>query len=327
MRLHRFSRLILLVLALSLATQAAAWGHLGHEIVGRIADLRLTGTPTEERLRKILHADESLATVASWADCVKGPDVCKSPLNREMDGFIHRFPHHRTFHYADVPSGRLQYEGGSVGTREEDVVQVLQDAVRTLQHSPDAKMGFTEREALFLVVHLVGDLHQPLHVGSAYLDAEGHRVDPRTQEEARLSSTDGANRVCVGKRSLHSLWDDEGPEALRRTHKFASVTAMADFLRAKGPLEALHDPAKAIEDWATESVKISDRMLRFPIESVRPAGAGRQLCTANNERGQKKVWEVSLSRADHADIDRISIEQLARAGERLARLFTSIWSH
>src|SRR5437588_713717 len=57
-------------------SEAWAWGPQGHSTVGAIADQLLAGTPAEPKLRALLLPGETLAQVANWADCVKGPRVC-----------------------------------------------------------------------------------------------------------------------------------------------------------------------------------------------------------------------------------------------------------
>src|SRR5205814_6449349 len=64
------------------------------------------------------------------------------------------------------------------------------------------------REALLVLVHYVGDIHQPLHVGAVYLDAAGMRVNPDTGTFDPQSETRGGNEIAVGSgKNLHATWD------------------------------------------------------------------------------------------------------------------------
>ena len=66
-----------------------------------------------------------------------------------------------------------------------------------------------KKEALLLLTHLMGDLHQPLHVGSVYLDAEGKLVDPDTAKWVDPGmDTIGGNAIQDQNLSLHHEWDD-----------------------------------------------------------------------------------------------------------------------
>ena len=65
-----------------------------------------------------------------------------------------------------------------------------------------------EREALRLIAHLVGDIHQPLHVASVYLDADGRPVDPDHDGSDPDSKTRGGNDLRDGSHALHAERDD-----------------------------------------------------------------------------------------------------------------------
>ncbi|MFX5582986.1 S1/P1 nuclease, partial [Acinetobacter baumannii] len=73
-----------------------------------------------------------------------------------------------------------QYQTGYVGTSNHDVVNAIRAAVSVLQGKPQPKpFNFKDKqEALVLLTHYVGDLHQPLHVGSVFLNADGKIVNP-----------------------------------------------------------------------------------------------------------------------------------------------------
>jgi hypothetical protein len=63
------------ILALSSAFvsfNAHAWGNDGHRAVGAIADQLIKGSKAEQQVQALLLPGESLAGIASWADCVKG---------------------------------------------------------------------------------------------------------------------------------------------------------------------------------------------------------------------------------------------------------------
>ncbi|MFX7853970.1 S1/P1 nuclease, partial [Acinetobacter baumannii] len=79
---------------------------------------------------------------------------------------------HKQTHYADVALQRSRYLLGFAGTRPDDVVGSLRQAILVLQGkpAPGQPQINSPREALLLLAHWVGDLHQPLHVGAVYLD-------------------------------------------------------------------------------------------------------------------------------------------------------------
>ena len=66
------------------------------------------------------------------------------------------------------------------GTSDHDIVSATLAAMAVLQgqKSPPPIVLARTREALLLLTHLLGDMHQPLHVGAIYLDANNQPVDP-----------------------------------------------------------------------------------------------------------------------------------------------------
>ena len=67
-----------------------------------------------------------------------------------------------------------------MGTNEHDLVGAVTAAIAVLRDmTPSGPFSIADKkEALFLLAHFLGDLHQPLHVGAVYLDEHGRLVDP-----------------------------------------------------------------------------------------------------------------------------------------------------
>src|SRR5215831_8283952 len=163
----------------SLPSSAYAWGNEGHETVGAVADHLVTAKAKTE-LAKLLHNGETLSKVSIWADCAKG--YC-GKLTKEMQTFVDANPRHHNYHYTDIPFQKTKYEPDAVGSDPDDVVHILQQAIATLQHhnqTAENPHKFTDRQGLLLLVHMVGDVHQPLHVGSAYMSHEDEYIVPQS---------------------------------------------------------------------------------------------------------------------------------------------------
>lgn len=169
--MNHFFRTVPLLVLLALASPTFGWGQLGHQLVGDVAEQYLTDK-TREALRELLSDDRTLSDVANWADTIKG-----------------QRPETRPWHYANVEEGAdafvMERDCGDKSCVVEQVnldLEVLRDPEST--HA--AKV-----EALFFLVHFVGDIHQPLHLG--------------------LAADRGGNDIQVtfdGKKTnLHSLWD------------------------------------------------------------------------------------------------------------------------
>src|SRR6267154_5547312 len=103
-----------------------------------------------------------------------------------MHDFVSANPNHHEYHYTDVPFEKDTYQAGTVGTTDHDVVQILKQCIAVLKGSTGANVNphnFTKRQALLLMAHFIGDIHQPLHVGTAYIDADDAFVVPQSQSE------------------------------------------------------------------------------------------------------------------------------------------------
>jgi hypothetical protein len=170
------SRLLPLLLVLLLPVpEADAWGPTGHRVTGALAERWLS--PQARAGITALLGTEDLARAATWAD----------EMRSAPGEFWQRTAN--PWHYVTVPPGRT-YE--AVGAPEAgDAFTALERFAATLR-DPDAPAA-ERRLALRFAVHLVGDLHQPLHVGNGR-DRGGNDVRVRWFGEPT---------------NLHRLWDSQ----------------------------------------------------------------------------------------------------------------------
>ncbi|MFN3861457.1 MAG: S1/P1 nuclease [Roseateles sp.] len=329
---------------------AQAWGPDGHQTVATLAAGLIKGTPTEARVQALL-GDMTLAQASIWADCAKGISPAQdyrypapgkypecAPLETpgriaEMADYVRRNNRqctlgqdedacHRQTHYADIALQRSRYLQGFTGTREDDVVGALRQAIRVLQGQPtEGPPHFkSPREALLVLTHLVGDIHQPLHVGAVYLDALGRRVDPDKTGLHPDSVTVGGNNLWLtgaappaparppsapapataglGPVKLHAVWDGV-PAPFKPQRVDAAWLAEARKIR---PNQG--DPADWPARWATQS-----------LEQARLAFEGLQFSARQGEH-----WNVHLPSGYSARADAIKRQQLTLAGARLAQV-------
>jgi hypothetical protein len=315
------ARIAAVLALLSLAAPHAwAWGPQGHRAIGAIADRLLAGTPAEPKLRALLQPGETLAQVATWADCVKGPRVCNAALTPEMNAFVQANPLHREYHYTDTNIGADGYHAGAPGTSDHDIVQVLLQCVQVLRGNtgPDINPhGFTQRQALLLVVHLMGDLEQPLHVGAIYLDDHGDAVEPGDQAEALATTNDGGNKLHVegdDARLLHGVWDfDVVKAAFARASATSADDMAARLLRADPRPVVSNDPDRDILAWTNESLRVSRMVLRGLHYSPRHVDSGH-----DGERADG--WDVALPPGYEAAQASLVQQRLTLGGKRLAAL-------
>ncbi|GAM07593.1 S1/P1 nuclease [Novosphingobium sp. MBES04] len=163
---------VLLAASLVFASPANAWGPIGHRITGAIADENLSGLARANV--RVLLGSEDLAEAATWPDDMKSnPD----PLWQTQAS---------PWHYVTV--GGDDYRPSDTPPTG-DAMTALSRFTATLR-DPKAEAD-DKRQALRFIVHIIGDLHQPLHAGNG--------------------ADRGGNSVTVtwfGKPSnLHSVWD------------------------------------------------------------------------------------------------------------------------
>lgn len=204
--------------ALVLPQTSLAWGLTGHRVVGEIAQSLLT---TEARIGvAAILENEDLAEASNWPDFMRAsPDKFwqeeASPL-----------------HYVTVPDGKTYAEVGP--PPEGDAITAL---ARFRAQVLDRRLPRAQRAlALRFIIHVVGDLHQPMHVGNG---------------------TDrGGNDVKVdffGQPSnLHSIWDSGliDRQQLSYTEMSRWLMRSTDIKQAKAWMDP--DPLT----WVAESASI-----------------------------------------------------------------------
>ena len=322
---------VALAATLPVCQPAFAWGHQGHETVGALAALLIKGSNAEKQVQKLLQPGESLASAAEWADCAKGYAYCHAEPSAEMKDFVARNPQHHAYHYTDIPFQLPSYPAGNaVGASGDDVVHILRDAIAVLQGKPaaDASHKLTRREALFIVAHMTGDIHQPLHVGAAYVSPDNEFEVPASADEAKASFTEGGNWLCKGSKNVHSLWDDDFVVGAMRNVKATTPDALAAALLPRARKFAADKGAVATwpAKWATESLQLSSvELATIEVQKKRPAGAGRATCGASDPLSKTSVWDVQLPDKYQEAAAGTAADQLAHAGARLARTLTAIW--
>jgi hypothetical protein len=180
-------RKFIVQLALVTGSSAAlAWGNAGHSAVGEIAQHRLSPAAAAQ-VAEVLGPGWSLASVASWPDEIRAQQ-----------------PATGIWHFVSIPGKDPAYDAakhcGKPDAPDACVVAQLQRLRSDLRCAPTAE---ARREALKWTVHLVGDIHQPLH---AYDDARGGNDVPVTIL-ARGPLCGDKCKVEPIAMNLHAAWD------------------------------------------------------------------------------------------------------------------------
>ena len=344
-----------------------AYGPDGHEIVGAIADERLENTPTAAKIRALLDGI-TLEKAAVIADEIKGwdkkgvddPRAFHYSAHRKIDKQLRDFwranqpthdlnsamPSHHWFHYTDVPVAQVEkYTEGTAGRSKWDVVHMIPYCVDVLQgRLPETnELRITSSVAIILLAHYVGDIHQPLHVGAEYFDAQGRIADPDKNKSSLRD--EGGNTFTlelsdepprgrgIRKKTLHGFWDYDAVNAL--FPEVPSTLRKGELQEQIEPLKkqlvhemATHEPEnwrmpanleirKYAEAWADEILPVAreaHERLQFTDvhvqqEEDRVVAAGEAREKASPDHISYRAWAANVVR-----------EELHKAGWRLADL-------
>lgn len=260
--------------ALALTSASWAWGAQGHRMVGYVADAELS-PKARIAVRRIMQAD-SLASVANWMD-----EVRDTPEGRSM----------QRWHFVTnkvCGTGEPSCKNGNCVTGKiEWAREVLKSG------SPDEAL-----KALRVLVHLVGDIHQPLHTAENG-DYGGNGITVENRQCLEFGKTEPS--AC----KLHTYWDTELVKAAVRGQ--SEQVAAAAWSTVLGKLPATDPDAAAA--WAAESFDLAKRTA-YRFDSF--------AC---------KVRRGSFMATD--DYDSIGLAtvqpQIAKAGKRLARTLNAIF--
>jgi hypothetical protein len=186
-----------------LPSPALAWGKTGHRVVAAIADTQLSGL-ARAHIREILGPGESLVDAANW------PDEMRSAPGKFWQKTA------TPWHY--VTLNGIIYDHAPP---EGDALEALEHFRKVLQ---DPKADLADKQmALRFIIHIVGDLHQPLHVGKC-CDRGGNDVkvtffgkpttlhavwESQLVDEEQLSYSELAEKLerHLSDRQLIKWWD------------------------------------------------------------------------------------------------------------------------
>ncbi len=218
-------RYLIVLLIVLMPYSGWSWGAIGHRVIGKIAEKHLT-KKARKRIQRVL-GTESLAEVSTWMDFVRSDDA-------------YRFM--STWHYVSIDDGQ-SYE--DINPPENgDVIAVIERLISELERKEFSRED--EAFALKCLVHLVGDVHQPLHVG---------RTDDR-----------GGNRVNVkwfGEESnLHRVWDSQIID-----HQQYSYSELTEVVNHATKTQIQSWQANSVRDWAQESMAYRNSVYDLPDDA------------------------------------------------------------
>ena len=244
---------------------ALAWGKAGHRVVAAIADQQLSGL-ARAHVKEIIGV-ESLDEAANWPDEMRSDPA---PFWRKTA---------TPWHYVTLDG--ITYDHAPP---EGDALEALLKFRATLQ-DPAASLA-DKQLALRFVVHLVGDLHQPLHVGKC-CDRGGNEVKV----------------TWFGKpTNLHAVWDSALVDDEQLS--FTELAAKLERHTSNDDVIAWWDINP--RDWISESAQLRETL--YPAPSNDP----------------KKLPELSYAYVYR--FTPVMEQRLKQAGVRLAAYLNDIFA-
>ena len=209
--------LILLSVQISFGN-SVFWSKTGHRAIGKVAQQELSGK-TRRAMDKLLDG-QSIASISNFADEIKAD---------------RRFREFSAWHYVNIPQGKdySDIEPSKYG----DLVVGIQKCISMVKNDKNTK----EDRVFYLkmLVHLIGDLHQPMHVG---------RVEDK-----------GGNDIQVqwfGKGSnLHRVWDSNMINDYGLSYTELSISLPKLDKKEKRAIQN-----GTVLDWVEESQEIANKL-------------------------------------------------------------------
>jgi len=222
-KIMKVIKTILLITAVfCLPFRSSGWGMLGHRIVGQVAQSYLT-PKAKAAVQKIL-GSESIAMASNWADFIKSDSA---------------YNYISSWHYVDMDSGLTknqvkQYLQTDTATDLYTKINFVIGQLKNKHLSIDKK-----RMYLKLLIHFVGDAHQPLHVG--------HHSDQ------------GGNKIRVTwfgtPTNFHRMWDEELID-----YQQLSYTEYTNVINHATQKQRLAWQKQPISEWIIESYQLAEQL-------------------------------------------------------------------
>jgi len=234
--MKRFVIAFCLLLSLTGAPKAFGWGQMGHDIVAAIAEKHLT-SKTKERLQAVL-GNHSIVYYSSWLDNIQSSPYWNSSYYVT-----------KTWHYANVDDG-FTYQTMTKNEKG-DVVTALTMLTDQLKNNYSTLTDSMRTEYTRMVIHLVGDMHCPMHAGHL-TDLGGNREKVRWFGQST---------------NLHSVWDSR---LIESAHKW-SYTEWCIQLDRSTAQQRRKIAQGTLEDWFNQTVEASKKIYAYTAGTENPS--------------------------------------------------------
>ncbi len=198
------------------------WGQIGHYVTGQIAENHISEKTAAEIERVI--GKETIAVATVWMDDIRSDST---------------YNYTNTWHWVTIPDG-MTYEETDKNP-DGDIIWALEKYIDELKQGELSEKE--EYERLKFVMHMVGDIHQPLHVGTGE-DLGGNRVPVQWMG-------DNSN--------LHRVWDSDMINS--RQMSYTEISMNIDVVEEELVREW---QSASVRDWAEESMSFREDVYNLP---------------------------------------------------------------
>jgi S1/P1 Nuclease len=286
-----------------------AWGCKGHQTVALIAEKQLTPQARQlvEKLLSVNPVDPQLKRICGnptrdlMADASTWPDDVRHNLRNG------------SWHYIDIPRGASRGPLAQFCGSDGCITQAIVDQLSKLKDkNADSR---ARADAVRYLIHLVGDLHMPLHASTN--NDEGGNCVPIRYFRRRPREQHGSYTP-----NLHAVWDTaiverdmEGAEPPEYAELLAQIFS-TDF--AKWQAAGIH-----VDEWAWESHDLAENLVygalipKVPVEVPTTVHA----CTDANNIGERMMHLHLFAGHSYQEAAAPIVEErIAQAGVRLAMI-------
>ena len=278
-----FVLLIFIVLS-EFIQQGSCWGAIGHRLIARLAQAQLTPEGVDY-VRELVpwHWHGNLSAMAVWGDDILYPDT--NPTGYD------NWQWSRPLHYINTVPWSCEYNAEGDCKNDTCVDGAIRNYTKRLQSTLDQVQ---HEEALFFLIHFIGDIHQPLHVGFSN-DYGGNRVQGYFMNISQSTN-------------LHKIWDSDAINYRLRQDFFSNPNIYYDYIYQlmlrQNPLANDDD----IHQWIKESIEIVCQHVYF-----------------DDDRNQMNTtWRFHLKDKYFRESYQIIEQRLAQGGRRLAALINHL---
>lgn len=220
----RLIHYFLIIVFMGISEFVLAWGQTGHRVTAEIAERHLC-RKTQREIRKLI-GKQSIAYWADWADFIKSDPEMNSATG--------------SWHYNNFPGG-LDRNGFNIKLATSSDENLYKRTQILIEELKDRRNHTAEenRRNLYFLIHLIGDAHQPLHMG----------------REEDL----GGNKIRVkwfnSNTNLHSVWDTKIVDYQK--YSYTEYAAILDFHKRKYNKELA---SGSLADWLWDSYQCAEKI-------------------------------------------------------------------